>query len=54
MTQKPPKNTQKPHGVLGPSLAENQPKTDPNISGQTAFKYPVRASAKENQPEDEQ
>lgn len=27
--------------VLGPSLAENRPTTDPAISGQTAFKYPV-------------
>ena len=29
-------------GVLGPSLAENRPKTDPQISGQTAFGYPVK------------
>ncbi len=27
-------------GVLGPSLAKNQPKTDPEISGQIAFRYP--------------
>ncbi len=28
-------------GVLGPSFAENRPKTGPEISGQTAFRYPV-------------
>ncbi len=26
---------------MGPSLAENRPKTDPIISGQTAFRYPA-------------
>ena len=26
---------------MGPSLAENRPKTDPKISGQTAFRYPA-------------
>ncbi len=30
-------------GVLGPSLAENRPETDPQISGQTAFRYPTGA-----------
>ena len=28
-------------GVWGPSLAENGPKTGPDISGQIAFRYPV-------------
>ncbi len=28
-------------GVLGPRLTENLPKTDPEISGQTAFRYPA-------------
>ncbi len=28
-------------GVLGPSVAENRPNTDPNIFGQTAFRYPI-------------
>ena len=27
--------------VLGPSLDEHRTKTDPEISGQTAFRYPV-------------
>ncbi len=28
-------------GVLGQTLADNGPNTGPNISGQTAFRYPV-------------
>ncbi len=28
-------------GALGPSLAENRPNADPEISGQTAFRYPA-------------
>ena len=27
-------------GALRPRLAEHRPKTDPSISGQTAFRYP--------------
>jgi hypothetical protein len=34
-------------GLLGPSLAENRPKNDPEISGQTAFRYRRPRASKE-------